>query len=166
MENLKSGFSNKIIVYQMPLFERIMGIFSMVVLTSIPILGLIIPLYESKKELIVVLVLLIAMILYCFFMYFNIFMTYICLDVKNKKLVIRESPGFKKEELYLDNIIDIKVSDGIDYKELFTIDIHCNGYTKKIISWSTEPRLTLFNTYKRQIKRLKNFTEKCNQVLK
>ena len=109
MKNLKNGFSNKITIYQMPLLERLLGLFSVVVLAPLPILGLLIPLYDNSKELLLVIILLISMIIYCVFMYFNIFKTYICLDVQNQKLIIRESPGLKKEELYINNIINIKI---------------------------------------------------------
>lgn len=167
MKNLKNGFSNKITIYQMPLLERVLGLFSVMVLLPLPILGLSIPLYSNSNELLLVIILLISMIIYSIFMYLNIFKTYICLDVQNQKLIIRESPGFKKEELYTDNIIDIKVSDGIKYKELFTIDINYGSYTKKINSWSAHPtcRLAMFGVYRRQTKRLEIFAKLCNEYL-
>ena len=100
-------------------------------------------------------------------MFFNVFKTYICLDIKSNKLIIRETPGFKKEELFLENIISIEVSDGAYTKEFFTIDINMPGYTKKISSWSVPPksRISMFGGYKRQTKRLKNFCERCNEYL-
>jgi len=139
----------------------------MIALIPIPILGLAFQLYENEKVLILIIVILIAMIIYGIFMIFNVFLTYICLDIKNGKLIIRESPGIKKEEINLDNVIDIKVSNGIKYKELFTIDIYCISYTKKIISWSFHPscRLAFFSVYKRQTKRLNDFADKCNKYL-
>ena len=100
-------------------------------------------------------------------MFFNVFKTYICLDIKSNKLIIRETPGFKKEEMFLENIFSIEVSDGAYTKEFFTIDINMPGYTKKISSWSVPPksRISMFGGYKRQTKRLKKFCERCNEYL-
>lgn len=154
----------KIIIYQMPLFERIMAVFSAIVLSAIPIIGLILG-FERIGGMII---LLLAMIVYNVFIFFISFKTYICLDVKEKKLIIRENVGLKKEELFLDGITDMKVSEGTTVKTLFTIDINYENYTKKIISWSAHPtcRLAMFSVYKRQTKRLKKFTNKCNEYLK
>ena len=65
MKKSKSGYLNKIIIYQMPLFERIMVVLSALVLTALPILGLTLPLYENKKELMLCIVILFVAILYC-----------------------------------------------------------------------------------------------------
>ena len=121
MKKLKNGFSNNIIIYQMPLIERILGIVSAVFLTLLPIVGLIVPLYEDIKEFFMLLGLLLAMIMYCIFMYFIVFKTYICIDIKNNKIVIRKFPGYKKEELSLYGLVDIKVSDGLpaEFKDFF-----------------------------------------------
>ena len=164
MGNLKNGYSNKLIIYQMTLLDRILGIGSAVLLTGIPIICLILD-FEYKLGMII---LLLVMIVYCVFMYFNIFKTYIYLDAINSKLIIREVPGLKKEELFLDNIISITVSDGIHTKECFTIDINMHGYTRKIYSWSIPPsaRIAMFGGYKRQTRRLKKFCETCNEYLK
>jgi len=168
MKKSKRESLNKITIYQMPVFEKIMGTISVLVLTPLPVIALILSLYETKKEFILVLFLLFAMILYSVLMYFSIFKTYIRLDTENKKLIIRESPGIKEEHIRLDNLIDIKVSDNVKYKELFTIDICCKGYTKKIISWSAHPscRLAMFGVYRRQTKRLKRFAKECNDYIK
>ena len=65
-------------------------------LTSIPIICLISG-FEKVFEMII---LLLVMIVYCIFMFFDVFKTYICLDIKNNKLIIRETPGFKKKSLF------------------------------------------------------------------
>lgn len=163
---LKNESSNKdkIIIYQMPLLERLIGIFSAMVLTSIPVVCLILG-YESKLEIII---LLLCMILYCIFIYFNAFKTYICLDIKNQKLIIREDPGIHSIKIDMDDVIDLHVVDGVEYKYLFTIDInYISGHTKKIKSWSHHPscRLAMFNVYGRQTKRLKKFCYECNCIL-
>lgn len=161
---LKNKFlNNKIIIFQMTLMDRILGVLSAVLLTIIPILCLILG-FEQVIEMII---LLLIMFVYCVFMFFNVFKTYICLDKKNKKFIIRETPGLKKIELDLENIISIEISDGDYNKELFTIDINMQGYTKKITSWSVPPqsRISMFGGYKRQTKRLKKFCEECNEYL-
>lgn len=154
----------RIIIYQMPLFERIMAVFSAIVLSAIPIIGL----FLGFERIGGMIILLLAMIAYSVFVFFMSFKTYICLDVKENKLIIREIFGLKKEELFLDGIMDMKVSEGTTVKTLFTIDINYGQYTKKITSWSVHPtcRLAMFSVYKRQTKRLKRFTAKCNEFLK
>ena len=161
---LKNKFlNNKIIIFQMTLMDRILGVLSAVLFTIIPILCLILD-FEQVIEMII---LLLIIFVYCVFMFFNVFKTYICLDKKNKKFIIRETPGLKKIELDLENIISIEISDGDYNKELFTIDINMQGYTKKITSWSVPPqsRISMFGGYKRQTKRLKKFCEECNEYL-
>lgn len=156
--------NNKIIIYQMTLMDRVLGVWSGILLTSIPIICLISG-FEKVFEMII---LLLVMIVYCVFMFFNVFKTYICLDIKNNKLIIRETPGFKKEEFVLEYINSIEVSDGVYTKEFFTIDINMTGYTRKISSWSVPPksRISMFGGYKRQTKRLKKFIFKCEKYLK
>lgn len=156
--------NNKIIIYQMTLMDRVLGVWSGILLTSIPIICLI----SGFEKVFTMIILLLVMIVYCIFMFFNIFKTYICLDIKNNKLIIRETPGFKKEEFALENINSIEVSDGVYTKEFFTIDINMTGYTRKISSWSVPPksRISMFGGYKRQIKRLKKFIFKCEKYLK
>ena len=161
---LKNKFLNKkIIIYQMTMIDRILGVWSGILLTIIPIICLIL----GFEQVMGMIIFLLVMIVYCVFMFFNVFETYICLDIKSNKLIIRETPGFKKEELLLENIISIKVSDGAYTKEFFTIDINMPGYTKKISSWSVPPksRISMFGGYKRQTRRLKKFCERCNEYL-
>ena len=153
----------KIRIYQMPVLERILGIFSAIVLTAIPISGLILG-FERIGGMVI---LLLAMIVYDVFVFWISFKTYICLDLKENKLIIREDFGIKKEELFLDSITNIEVSDGTNVKTLFTIDIHYGSHTKKIISWSAHPtcRLAMFRVYKRQTERLKRYIAKVNTYL-
>ena len=161
---LKSkSLNKKIVIYQMTLMDRILGVWSGILLTTIPIICLILG-FEQVFEMII---LLLVMIVYCVFMFLNVFKTYILLDTKNNKLIIRETPGLKKEELFLENIISIEISDGAYTKEFFTININMLGYTKKISSWSVPPksRISMFGGYKKQTKRLKKFCERCNEYL-
>lgn len=148
----------------MPLFERIMGIFSAIVLTSIPLVCLLIGVEKILESI----VLLLVMIMYSIFMFLCVFKTYICFDTENKKVVVREFPGTNRQKLSLERVIDIRISEGTQYKELFTIDVDYDGKTKQIISWSAHPtcRLAMFNVYHRQMKRLNKFVLKCNEYLR
>ena len=150
----------KIIIHQMPLFERIMGSFSAIGLTSIPLLCIIM----GIEEIFSVAVFLLIMIIYSIYMFFCVFKTYICLDLVNKKLIIREVLT-KKQEFPLNNFKDIKIVQDKQYKDFITIDINFVGYNKKILSWFTDPscRLAMFNMYERQTKRLKKFISQCEE---
>ena len=153
----------KIRIYQMPFLERMLGFFSAFVITAVPISGLILG-FERIGGMII---LLLAAIVYDLFIVRISFKTYICLDVKENKLIIREDFGTKKDEMFLDSITGIEVSDGANVKTLFTIDIHYGSHTKKIISWSAHPtcRLAMFRVYKRQTERLKRYIAKVNTYL-
>lgn len=161
MKQSKTESSNRIIIYQMPLFERVMMSFSAIVFI---LLGIGWILVDDKAAATVILLCIMA---YCVLAFLDIFMVYICLDIKNSKLIIREAPGIKKQELLLSSIVEIKISDGVPYKEFFTIDVICKGYTVKVVSWSAYPtcRLAMFGIYKRQTKRLCAFAKKCNEYL-
>ena len=104
------------------------------------------------------------MIMYSIYMFFCVFKTYICLDLANKKLIIRELLT-KKQEFPLNNFKDIKIVQDKQYKDFITIDINFVGYNKKILSWFTDSscRLVLFNMYERQTKRLKKFISQCEE---
>lgn len=160
----KSLNKNIIKIYQMPLIERILAVFSAVVLTSIPILSLFLG-FEQKLGMII---LFLCMILYCIFIFMIVFKTYIFLDIDNQKIIIRENPGNKKKELPLNNLIDISVVNDPKNNRLFTINFNYTGYVHKIISWSAHPscRLVMFNVYGRQTRRLKKFIFKCNLYFK
>lgn len=119
--------SMRVVIYKMPLIERAMGGVSAVGLTIIPIACLCLG-YDKKFEMIA---LLIAMLLYSFLMYLNIFKTYICLDLDNEKLIIRN--GFKKDESTTTNLIDLQVEEDREYSGLFSLNINFVGYTKKIL---------------------------------
>ena len=163
-QKLKKDYLNKkIIIYQMPIFERIMGLFFAIVLTSIPVICV----FIGVEKIFPMIILLVIMLMYCIFIFFCAFKTYICLDIVNQKIVIREFPGVKKQEFPLDGLKELKISDGLQCKSLFTIDLNYIGYSKKINSWSTHPscRLAMFNAYNRQIKRLKKFILKCEKYL-
>ncbi len=164
MKNLKNGSSNKLIIYQMPLFERLLGAFSAIALTVIPLTYLFIPLYKNPKEFALGVVILVTMIAYCVFMYLCIFKTYICFDLGGNKLVIREFLQTKKE-IPLTDIARLTLSDDLIRKGIFSLDINRIGYTQQILSWSTHPscRLAMFRVYERQSKRLRKFVDKCNQ---
>lgn len=161
---LKKKYSNsKIIIYQMTLLDRILGILSCLLFISIPIIALVL----GFEHVVAMVILLLVMLIFCIFMYFNVFKTYICLDKKSKKLIIRETPGLKKEEFPLENLLSIEVKDGIDTKKDFTIDIIMPGCTRKFYTWSDPlySRIAIFGGFKRQTKRLKRFCQECNKYL-
>lgn len=151
--------NKKIKIYQMPLFERIMLIFSAGFMTSIPIAVLILG-SEVQLEMVI---LLIAMSFFSVYMFFSVFMTYICVDITKGKVIIREFPGFRKQELPLAGLKEIKIST--EQYNIFTIDFDYGSYSKKINSWSTHPscRLAMFNAYNRQRARLNKFISKCEK---
>ena len=151
--------NTRLVLYPMRLVERIIGMFCPVLLI-IPIVALIYN-HEDKFEAIIVLV---ALLIACFIMYLIVFKTYICLDITKNKLIISER--LKKEELSLENVISIEVSDGTDIKDLLTIYINKPGYTKKIKLWFFHRYSGIFIAgYKTQTKRLKIFCEECNKYL-
>ncbi|MCH5180858.1 MAG: hypothetical protein J1F32_06570 [Erysipelotrichales bacterium] len=161
----KQKYRSKITIYQLPLITRIMVILSSLGLTFIAIFGIII---SDETPLIYVYILLVAAPLDCVLTFFLCFKTYIQLDIKNKQLIIREFPGFKKNIIYIYDIIEILFVDDSQYKWLFTIDIVCVNYVKIINSWSMGPGswIPAFNRYKRQKRRLLKFTYECNKTIK
>lgn len=157
------SLNKKIIIYQMTIMDRILAVLSCILFIFLPIFGLI----SGFEQVIEMIIFLLAMIAYSVYIFFCVFKTYICFDIKKNKLIIRESPGFKKEELVLEYILSIGVSDVTYLKKEFTIDINMPGYTKRINSWSGPSpfNISLFGSYKSQTKRLKKFCEKCNEYL-
>lgn len=159
---LKNKFSNncKLIIHKMPLLDRIIGLFSSLVLTIIPIACLCLN-YENKISMII---LLIALILFSFVMYLGAFKTYICFDIKNKKITISE--GLKKEELSTFGLMSITVEADTKYPNSFSLNYNFIGYSKKEYGWSTGPSSrVLFGSIKTQRRRLEKFCEECNKYL-
>lgn len=160
---LKNKSLNKNIkIYQLTLMDRICGVLSGILFPILSIIGLI----RGAVPMIITIIIFLFMIVYCVFVFLNVFKTYICLDIKNNKLIIREALKYRKEEFDLKYIISIEVTHKDYTDEYFTIDIHMPGYTKKIDSWSgTLTNISFFAGYKRQIKRLIKFCEECNKYL-
>ena len=109
----------------------------------------------------------------CFYgvsVFFSSFKTYIAVDFDRKKVIIREYPGFKKRELQLYNLQEIRFSDGATKaKKEFTIDFVYSTYAIPISSWGgLQPgaRLVFFNAYSRQKKRIERFAAIVNPLLK
>jgi hypothetical protein len=144
----------------MPLLDRIIGLFSSLVLTIIPIVCLCLN-YQNKISMII---LLIALILFSFVMFLNAFKTYICFAVENKKITI--SKGLKKEELSTCGLISVTVENDAKYPNLFSLNYNFIGYSKKDYGWSTGPSSrVLFGSIKTQRRRLEKFCEECNKYL-
>lgn len=86
------SFNNiRLIIHKMPLLDRVIGLFSSVVLTILPIVCLILN-YEHKMNMII---LLIALLVFSFVMYLKAFKTYICIYVDNNKITINK--GLKRK---------------------------------------------------------------------
>ena len=150
----------KLIIHKMPLLDRIIGLFSSLVATIIPIVCLCLN-CENKIRMII---LLIALILLSFVMYLNAFKTYICFDVDNNKIII--SKGLKKDELSIFGMTSITVETDAKYPNLFSLNYNFAGYSKKDYGWSTGPSSrVLFGSIKTQRRRLEKFCEECNKYL-
>ena len=156
----KSLNNCKLIIHKMPLLDRIIGLFSSLVLIIIPIVCLCLN-YENKISMII---LLIALILFSFVMYLNAFKTYICFDIENKNIIISE--GLKKEELSTFGLMNITVETDKKDTKLFSLNYNFIGYSKKDYGWSTGPSSrVLFGSIKTQRIRLEKFCEECNKYL-
>ena len=156
----KSLNNCKLIIHKMPLLDRIIGLFSPFILMIIPIVCLFLN-YENKISMII---LLIALILFCFIMYLSAFKTYIYFDVNNNKIII--SRGLKKEELSILGMTSITVETDTKYPNLFSLNYNFIGYSKKDYGWSTGPSSrVLFGSIKTQRRRLEKFCEECNKYL-
>ena len=164
MANLKNSFSNKIIIYKYPVVDRILMMFSAIIVTFIPLICIILGLFNNDTELIEMISLLILMIAVSIVMYFGAFKTYICFDVKNNKIII--SSWFKKEELTSIGLKSITVETEIKFPNLFSINYNFIGYSKNDYSWSTGPSSrVLFGSIKTQRIRLEKFCKECNKYL-
>ena len=164
MKNLKNGISNKIIIYKIPIVERIVMMLSAITMTFIPLICIIASLFNNDIELIKMIFLLIIMIFVSFVMYFSAFKTYICFDVDNNKITINE--GLKKEEISIYGLMSITVETDTKYPNLFSLNYNFVGYTRKDYSWSTGlSSRVLFGSVRTQRRRLEKFCEECNKYL-
>ena len=169
MKKVNDKNSNKIKIYQYPLADRILTAFSAISLPFLLISCIITKLYEDYKELLMMLLVLGALLIFAIYAWFLVFKTYICLDKEKNIIEIREFPGTKKEIFSLYGLIDVKVSNDSysKSKKVFTFDLNYIGYTKKITSWSSGPgSLPLLGGYLRQRKRLEKFVIECNKYIK
>ena len=149
-----------LIIYNMPLLDRILGLFSSVILTIIPIVCLFLN-YEHKFNMII---LLIALLFFCFIMYLDAFKRYICFDVDNNKITINK--GLKKEELSTLWLTSITVETDTKCPNLFSLNYNFLGHSKKDYGWSTGPSFrVLFGSVRTQKRRLEKFCQECNKHL-
>ena len=156
----KSLNKTQVIIHKMPLFDRILGWFSSIVLTLFIIVSLYMG-YEKRLEMIA---LFFTSLFFCFLMYLSAFKTFICFDVDQKIITIQN--GLKKEVLSTTNMIEIKVVDNPKHKCLFSLNYCFLSHTKKDYSWSTGPSSrVLFGSTRTQKKRLEQFCDKCNDYL-
>ena len=156
----KSLNNTRLIIHKMPLLDRIIGLFSSVILTIIPIVCLSLD-YEHKFNMII---LLITLLFFGFVMYLSAFKTYICFDVDNNKITINK--GLKKEALSSFGLLSITIETDAKYPNLFSLNYNFIGYSKKDYSWSTGPSSrVLFGSVRTQRRRLEKFCEECNRHL-
>ena len=166
---LKGKFSNKnkLTIYKLSLFGRIMTVYAVSFLTLFPLVLLLMG-YEKVFEIIIVLV---VMLSFSVWIYFFELKKYVCVDIVNKKIVICDFPN-KKECFSVDFVysnVELKVSDGTTSrgKECFTLDIVVNGFPqRKIDLWSRFERYLTTDVLKRRRKRVERFVKKCNVYLK
>lgn len=93
--NEKSMAKTKIIIYQATLLDRIIYI-----LSGIGLFGFFIMFLTTKTgNYLIWITLLVINFIYCIYSYLILFKTFICLDIKNNKLIIRESPGIRKKRI-------------------------------------------------------------------
>lgn len=163
-KELKNVFrEEKINIYIYPLFERIMIIFSAIGFLALTITGFILDYVKDNPQIFPFLPLLLCAMVFSVFAFFEFFTPYIRLDFKLEKIIIRDHLNcFKKEELDLSRVKEIKITD--DVYVSYTIDVICAGFTKKLILFERE-RLPLFLTYKKQRKRFLKLAQKCNSAL-
>ena len=144
----------------MPLFERIFGIVSPIILMSIPIACLCMG-FENQLDMII---LLFSLFFFEFLMYLSAFKTYIRFDVIDNRITIRD--GLKKEEFSTVNLNNINVGNDFRDPELFSLNFNYAGYTKKDYSWTSGPgSRVFFGSKESQRRRLQKFCEECNQYL-
>ena len=156
----KSMNNTRLIIHKMPLLDRIIGLFSPVILTIIPIVCLVTN-YEDKINSII---LLIALLIFSFVMYLSAFKTYICFDLDSNKITISE--GLKKEEFSIYGLMSITVETDTQYPKLFSLNYNFIECSKKDYGWSTGPSSrVLFGTVRTQRRRLEKFCEECNRYL-
>ena len=165
MKNLREKNLNRITIYQVSLATRIV--------TCVCPLILYLPITNFIKNGFSVdtLMFFLLMLVGNIFVFYNTFNTYIRLDVKANKLVIREFLAAKRV-IDLDDILQIEVSTdyvGKTYHKNFTIDIVYDSLARhSIYSWCQSYPYTLplaFKSDERQVKRLQKFCDKCNQYL-
>ena len=167
MKNSKNGCSSRIRIYQMPMLERALGCFTMMYEMFLAGGSIWLLIADEEIEALSMIAVCFGMIFVCVFMFFSVFKTYLCLDLKSGFFIIREFPGIKKQELELRNIRTIRLIDNPKMSNRFEISIDYAGFIVTIRSWSEHPscRLAMFNMYNRQTKRLKSFIDRCNQYI-
>ena len=166
MESKNLYLDNGVVkLYQFPLITRIANLFAAFWLSALPFVA-----FLKKGFSWQVFLFLLICILFDVLIFFSVFKTYLCLDLGRNALILRERNGYKAKIFPLDQIKEIRFSDGVpeEYREFFTIDIvFTNGYVERIKSWSSPAanRIMIFNMYARQKNRLLKFTQECNEIL-
>ena len=161
------SYNNRFILHQVPLVTRVWHIICALMFLFFASFTA----HVDEAGIAIQIGLPIAACIYGVLIFFSSFKTYIAVDFDRKKVIIREYPGFKKRELQLYNLQEIRFSDGATKakKREFTIDFVYPTYTIPISSWGgLQPgaRLVFFNAYSRQKKRIERFATIVNPLLK
>jgi len=123
---------------------------------------------EAKDYSFKIFFLLLFLLFFGPFVILSGFKTYLCLDISNRQLIVRNF-GLTYDKINLLDIEEFKLSDGTPEtpKDQFTIDVkRCGHYTKKYRFWSQYGRFApIFVTNKVQRKRLNKFVDICNEYI-
>ena len=168
MKNSKGYYSkDKIKVYHSNILERILVVWYSVAFPSMAIFVISMGTYDNEQELYKMIATLCGIVLLAVWMLFSAFGTYIFLDLRKRKLTVKEFPGFTKKEFDIRDIRKIVISDGVyGDKEVFTINIVGPIYTHQIHSWTLgRAGQTLTETLSMKRQRLEKFAEECNNML-
>lgn len=158
---------NKIVLYQDSTVNMITTIAAGIMFIVLPLSAYLLNLPSQNNEQnyvgMIIPLGLITISLGVFFIYTSL-NTFICFYPTEKKLVIREFPGLKKNEIVINSVREIVISD--DENKLFSIDVICDNYTKKVYSWSYGPgSMPSIGSKRKQKQRLIEFSKECNDYL-
>lgn len=167
MKNSKEYYSkDRIKVYHSNVLGRVILTWGGIAFPCMAIFLISIGSYDNEQELHKMITILCGLLLVDAWVFFSIYKTYILLDLRKGKLIVREFPGFTKKEFDLHDIRKIVISDGVYDKELFTINIVGPIYTYQIHSWTFgRAGQTLTETLSMKRQRLEKFAEECNNML-
>mgnify|MGYP003297345870 CR=1 FL=1 len=168
MKNSKEYYSkDRIKVYHSNVLGRVILTWGGIAFPCMAIFLISIGSYDNEQELHKMITILCGLLLVDAWIFFSIYKTYILLDLRKGKLIVREFPGFSKKEFDIQDIQRIAISDGFrGDKGAFTIDVVGSTYTYQMHSWTLgRAGQTLTETLSMKRQRLEKFAEECNNIL-